>query len=302
MNLRGRRKKWWLLGAAVFVVVAGILGYGFAETFHIEIKRFTITSPDLPIGFDGTRIALVTDIHRGGFFSQDRVGRLVERVNALHPDLVILGGDYVYVKTDYEASCFAELAKLVAPLGRFVVLGNHDYGEYDDKNRTTDKGRGDPAAAIAAVETAGLTLLDNRAVWVTKAGGRIRIGGVGDYKEDAPQLAPTTEGTTRRDFVILVSHNPDFAEELPAGAVDLTLSGHTHGGQVTFFGLWAPSLPSEYGQKYRTGLVVTERTTVIVSNGIGTIFPPIRLFARPQIVEVTLRSSAASAVGPAVRP
>jgi hypothetical protein len=72
------------------------------------------------------------------------------------------------------------------------------------------------------------------------------------------------------------------------------LSGHTHGGQVTFFGLWAPYLPSDYGQKYRTGLVVTENTTVIVSNGIGTIFPPIRFFAPPQIVEIILQSSPAA--------
>ncbi len=68
------------------------------------------------------------------------------------------------------------------------------------------------------------------------------------------------------------------------------LSGHTHGGQVTFFGLWAPYVPSDYGQKYRTGMVANDATTVIISNGVGTsTIPPIRLFARPQIVVVTLR-------------
>ncbi len=222
---------------------------------------------------------LLTDIHRGAFFSQDRVRKLVERVNALEPDLVVLGGDYVYANTDYEASCFAELAHLQAPLGRFAVLGNHDYGEYRPSDRSGGSEgsgsdiAGDLTPAIEAVQSAGITLLDNRAVWVEKAGGRIRVGGVGDYQEDTPDLAPTVEGTSAGDFVLLVSHNPDYAEELPIGAVDLVLSGHTHGGQVTFFGLWAPSLPSEYGQKYRTGLVVTEATTVIVSNGIGTILP-----------------------------
>jgi predicted MPP superfamily phosphohydrolase len=290
------------------VVVAGVLAYGFVESHRIEVKRYTVTSPDVPAGFDGTRVVLLTDIHRGAFFSQDRVRRLVERVNALRPDLVVLGGDYVYANTDYEASCFAELARLQAPLGRFAVLGNHDYGEYradggggsssGTSDGTRPGGATDPSPAIEAIRGAGITLLDNRAVWVEKAGRRIRVGGVGDYQEDTPDLAPTVEGTSAGDFVLLVSHNPDYAEELPIGAVDLVLSGHTHGGQVTFFGLWAPSLPSEYGQKYRTGLVVTEATTVIVSNGIGTIFPPIRFFARPQIVEITLRSGPPAALQP----
>jgi len=294
MNLRPRRWKWWLVGLAVLVVVAALLGSGFAETYRVEIKRFTVTSPDVPAAFDGTRIALITDIHRGAFFSQGRVGRLVERVNSLKPDVVVLGGDYVYADVDYEASCFAELASLEAPLGRFAVLGNHDYGEYE----TGDTGGTDPTSAIEAIKGAGLTLLDNQAIWVMKADARIRVGGVADYDEGIPQLAPTIGGTSPRDFVILLSHNPDIAEDLPAGAVDLMLSGHTHGGQVTFFGLWAPHLPSKYGQKYRTGLVTTGSTTVIVSNGVGTIFPPIRLFARPQIVEVTLRSGPSTALRP----
>lgn len=313
---RPRWKRWWVLALAVFVVVAGIIGYGYAETYRIEVKRFTITSPDVPAAFDGARIVLLTDIHRGWFFSQARVSKLVERVNALQPDLVVLGGDYVYANVDYEASCFAELARLQAPLGRFAVLGNHDYGEYDDGVRGgggsdsgpddsggpgeggRDGSSADPASAIEAIQGAGMTLLDNQAVWVEKAGSRMRLGGVGDVQEDTPEFAPTVEETNAGDFVLLVSHNPDYAEELPIGAVDLVLSGHTHGGQVTFFGLWAPSLPSEYGQKYRTGLVVTEATTVIVSNGIGTIFPPIRFFARPQIVEITLRSGPSAALHP----
>ncbi|MFH0915713.1 MAG: metallophosphoesterase, partial [bacterium] len=108
--------------------MAAVLAYGFAESYRIEVKQFTVTSPDVPAGFDGTRIVLLTDIHRAAFFSQSRVRELVERVNALKPDLVVLGGDYVYANTDYEASCFAELALLEAPLGRFAVLGNHDYG------------------------------------------------------------------------------------------------------------------------------------------------------------------------------
>jgi predicted MPP superfamily phosphohydrolase len=273
------------------MVIIAVLAYGFAETYWIRVKEYAFTDPDLPAAFDGTRIVLLTDIHRGPFFSQARVAALVERVNALEPDLLVLGGDYVFTDTGYAQSCFAELKNLRAPLGCFAVLGNHDYEEYGGDI-------GDPSPVIEAIAGAGITLLREDGVWIEHEGTRIRIGGVSDYTEDFPVLAPTLEGTSEDDFVLLVSHNPDFAETLPAGAVDLVLAGHTHGGQVTFFGLWAPYLPSEYGQKYRTGVVVTENTTVIVSNGIGTsTILPIRLFARPQIVVITLESDTARDAG-----
>lgn len=88
--------------------------------------------------------------------------------------------------------------------------------------------------------------------------------------------------------MILLSHNPDYAEQLNTDLVDLQLSGHTHGGQVTLFGRWAPLLSSAYGQKYRSGVVSTAHTVVVVSKGIGTITPPVRLFCRPEIVLVRL--------------
>lgn len=287
---RSRRlNRWWTVALAFLVVIAALLGYMFAESFWIEVERYELSSPQVPAEFDGTKIILLTDIHRGWFFSQDRVRNLADKVNGLHPDLIALTGDYVYVSTDYESSCFAELAALEAPLGRFAVLGNHDYAEHSSDGDTTD-----PSAAIQAIKAAGIDLLDDRGVWVEREGERIRIGGVSDYKMGLPDLAPTIDGTTPADLVILLDHNPDYAETLPAGAVDLVLSGHTHGGQVTFFGLWAPHLPSEYGQKYRTGVVRNGDTTVIVSNGLGTIFPPMRFFARPQIVEITLRHADSS--------
>jgi predicted MPP superfamily phosphohydrolase len=269
------------------------LGYGFAETYRLEVKEYTFVSADLPEAFDGTRIAFVSDIHRGVFLSQERVRRLVDRVNALKPDLIVLGGDYVFANTDYEASCFEELARLNAPLGRFAVLGNHDYGEHDKDDAN------DPSGAIHGAHDAGITLLRNEGVWLQKDGERIRVGGVGDYTQDRPQIAPVLAGTVADDFVLLISHNPDFAEKIPTGMVDLTLAGHTHGGQVTIFGRWAFHVPSDYGQKYRTGVVTNDATTVIVSNGVGTsTLVPIRILARPQIVVVTLRMESPSPVQP----
>jgi predicted MPP superfamily phosphohydrolase len=135
---------------------------------------------------------------------------------------------------------------------------------------------------------AGIRLIDNEAYWLEKNGGRIKVGGVGDYLEDIQDIEPTIADVNKNDFVVLVTHNPDYVEEMGTDKVDLVLAGHNHGGQVTFFGLWAPILPSKYGQKYRTGIVEVDGAKVIVSNGVGTITPPVRFFARPQIIIVDL--------------
>jgi len=279
---RSRRRS--LLRVTIAVVVAAVLvfaGYSYAETYRLEVKGYTYSGGDVPPAFDGLRIAFVTDIHRSGFFRQGRVERIVGRVNALAPDLILLGGDYVYGGTDYEDDCFQALARLRAPLGVFAALGNHDYGAYDKNGK-------DLAPVYAAARSAGITLLRNEGLWLHKGEARLRLAAVADLQEDLPDLAPAIDDAKPGDLAILVSHNPDYAEQLPPGAVDLVLAGHTHGGQVTFFGLWAPYLPSDYGQKYRTGAVSVNGATVIVSNGVGIIFPPLRFFARPQIVVVTL--------------
>jgi len=274
------RNRWWIPAFVALLVVSVLLGYSLAETYRLEFKEVAFADPDVPPGFDGVRVAFITDIHRGPYFSQDRVRKLVERVNALKPDMIILGGDYVYGDTAYMASCFSELRELKAPFGRYAVLGNHDYGDYQ-------------GPTIDIVRKSGISLLYDEGVWLDKDGDRIRIGGVSDLQLDLPRIGPVTNGTEESDFVLLVSHNPDFAEQLEPGAVDVMLSGHTHGGQVTFFGLWAPYLPSDYGQKYRTGRVEMGATTVFISNGVGTsTFLPVRFFARPQVLMFTLERTA----------
>jgi uncharacterized protein len=274
-------------------MVAGVFwttSCGLLDTFHVETVEYTCDSPDIPAAFDGVRIAFISDIHRGPFYSESQVGQLVDRVNALDTDLILLGGDYVYTGTKYEASCFSQLSRLRAPLGCFAILGNHDYGRPDSANPG-------PGLAIKAAAEAGIPLLRNQGFWLEKDGQRIRLGGVADYKASTSRLGPIVKGTDKSDFVLLLSHNPDFSEQLPKDQVDLVLAGHTHGGQVTLFGIWAPHVSSEYGQKYRTGIVRNDVTTVIVSNGVGVSTPlPIRIYAPAQIVVVTLHNAPAASV------
>lgn len=264
----------------IFVCAGFFIFYIFIEPHWIKIHRIRLVNQDLPASFDGTNIAFISDIHHGPYFSLRRVKRLVAKVNGLQPDIAIFGGDYVHRDAKYIVPCFGELRNVKAPLGKFGVLGNHDHWEGAALTRKSMAG-------------AGISLLDNRAAWIYRDGARIKIGGVGDLTEDFQDLAPTLEDIREDDFIILVSHNPDFAEQLTTRKVDVMLCGHTHGGQVALFGLWAPLVPSRYGQKYRTGIVDTALTKVIISNGIGTITPPVRFFARPEIILLTLKRAGA---------
>jgi uncharacterized protein len=264
--------KLMITAALLLFLICFVIFYSFfIEPYWIEIKRIPLTDQDIPPSFRNTTIVFLSDIHHGPLFSLERVKKLVAMVNHLNPDIVLLGGDYIHQHSKYIRPCFRELANIHTAYGTFGVLGNHDH--WESKELT-----------IQSMTQAGIHLLDNRGYWIHKNNEKIKIGGVGDLWEDTQDLGPVTGDTKKEDFVILVSHNPDFAEILTTDNIDIMVSGHTHGGQVTLFGLYAPHIPSVYGQKYRTGTVQTEKTTVFISNGIGTIKPRVRLFCRPQIL------------------
>jgi predicted MPP superfamily phosphohydrolase len=265
----------WKTALTVFSIPVLLLAYAFFEPYLLKESVTHVRDADIPEGFTGKKIVFISDIHHGPFFSRQRVAGLVKRANGLGADIILLGGDYVHRGPQYIIPCFEELSRLSAPLGVYGVLGNHDHWE-------------GAALTRQKMKEAGITLIDNRAVWVESGGGRIRVGGVGDYWEDVPDIRSALEGTSEEDFVMLVSHNPDVAAAFDARGVDLLLAGHTHGGQVTLFGLWAPLVPSNYGQRFRGGTIKTGSTTVLVSSGVGTVTPPVRFFARPEIHLIVL--------------
>ena len=273
------KKTKFLIVFSVLLIPVIALAYAFfIEPYLIEVKEVTLASPDIPHSFDGKRIVFVSDIHNGAYFSRERVADLVTQINGMKPDLVILGGDYASRDSPSTSVCFEELKKLQAPLGKYGVLGNHDYWAGG-------------VEALQAMNGAGITPLDNSGLWVYSGSERIRLGGVADLWRGKPDFIPTINAANLSDYVILVSHNPDYAEELETSRVDIVLSGHTHGGQVTLFDLWAPYMPSDYGQKYKGGFARTAYTEVYVTRGIGMTFLPIRFFARPEITVLTLKSA-----------
>ena len=276
---RPRRRRLWLLaGAVVLLACVALVGVMLLEARSLRVNRVTFRSADVPAAFDGLRVAFVSDIHYGSFIARERVRETVDRVNALHPDLIVLGGDYIYRKESASdiGPVFDELARLRAPFGVYGILGNHDHALLEVN----------VAPVMAA---AGVQELYDDGVWLRRGGSRLRLSGLSGLTEDRLTIAQALDGATAEDFVLLADHSPDVAESLGGAPVDLLLAGHTHGGQVTAFGLWAPFVPSRYGQKYRVGLVTDGPVPVFVTTGVGTIVLPLRFFARPEVVLLTLR-------------
>ncbi|MCZ3365156.1 MULTISPECIES: metallophosphoesterase [Methanobacterium] len=263
------------IGLAIIIIMTSFMVYSLIEPYWIQTEEVTIESNQIPAQFDGKKIVFISDVHMGSwpFFDQERTQDLVNQVNGLHPDIILLGGDYVSDDPPYVNSSFTELSKLKAPLGVYCVLGNND-----PRNES-----------LEAIKNTNITYIGNTGLWMEYHGAKIRIGGVGDIQTDIQDQDSAVGDANENDFMILLSHNPDFFPLADKSKVDLMLSGHTHGGQITFFGIWAPDTHSQYGNKYRTGVIKENNSTLVVSNGIGTIMLPMRFFARPQIVVIDLK-------------
>lgn len=291
--LTSRRQFLKYSAGAGLIFVPGSLGtYSTViEPGELVLRRYNAPIRDLPTRFEGLTIAQISDTHYGPYVSLRYLERMVERVNALQPDLIALTGDYVLHSPraiDYGVQVFS---KLRARLGIAGVLGNHDHWEGADEIR----GR------FAGID---VPLIDNSRLFLTESGlvsdpsgDAIAIAGLGDLWEDRPSFAAALEGVPAAMPRVMLSHNPDTAEahEGDNHRVDLMLSGHTHGGQVSVPGRGALLLPSAYGRKYEGGWCEGPNFSAIVSRGVGMAYLPIRFGVPPEIVLVTLRRAAPNA-------
>jgi predicted MPP superfamily phosphohydrolase len=256
-----------------------------------RIRDYDITSPQLPEAFDGYRIAFASDFHLKSKFKERQLRGTVKALQALAPDVLMLGGDY-QEGCEYVGPLFDELAKATPPDGIYAVLGNNDYERCTQHIRET-------------MLEYGIILLEDSTAFIHRGADSIIVWGANAYagryatapkrdgidiRMDKSELSSQTPGyKTSKDFVILLTHTPDYIEEPEANIANLALAGHTHGGQVTLFGLYAPVTASKYGMRYRTGLKHNRQgIPIIISNGLGTSRRPIRMFAPTDIVIVTL--------------
>ena len=270
-----RRMRQIARGIVILGVLIALVHVGHAATLDRIIKytEVSFSAPNLPPEMDGYRIAFITDTHE---ISRERLNAVVDELNRRGVDLLLLGGDFARSAARVRQTVEI-LAQVQAADGIFGVEGNHD----------------DYVFLFALMEANGMVPLSNSGLHIRE---NFFLAGVEDYWNRSPNIALALQEAQPDDFVLLVSHNPDISMRQDTSAVCLILSGHTHGGQIAFFGIWAPYFTitrhlTAYGQRFRSGWAQSrDGTPVFVSRGTGEYMP--RVFARPEVILMTLHSHA----------
>ena len=250
---------------------------------HPRVVKLDISLGRWPERLSGFTIALLSDFHYDPYFSIHPIRASIGIVKALRPQLILLTGDFVSVpffgdpaKGAADADpCAAILKGLKAPHGVWAVMGNHD--AFTDPDRVT-----------AALKTQGIRVLANESIPVESDGARFWLGGVDDVLGKTADLDATLHNVPQSEAMVLMVHEPDYADRVARHPVDLQLSGHSHGGQVRL-----PLLPPLYlpdlGKKYVWGLYKIGGLMLYTNPGLGTVAVPARLNCPPEITLLTIR-------------
>ncbi|HEX6885925.1 MAG TPA: metallophosphoesterase [Planctomycetota bacterium] len=281
-----RRRLRRLLGGTLAGLCDAFFPTALGQSLHRRLLAqldVEVVEPDLPRLSSGTRlpsIAFLSDLHLGHYLTAADLERMAERLGALAPDLVCLGGDLINHHAEELELLWPALRHLSAPLGVYAVPGNHDYvhpGELDGWS--------------ARLEAHGVRVLRNRGLRLEHGGGTLWLCGVDDLTEGTPDLAQALTGRRPGEPTLLLSHHPDLFHEASARGVDLQLSGHTHAGQIRFFG-WAPLHHSRFG--WVNGLYSAGAARLYVGRGGGVTALPIRIGTRSEVTLLRPRGAAGS--------
>ena len=290
----------YLAGGLPFVAAT----YGFATgRLKYRIDRVDVPIKDLPKGLSGMKIVQLSDIHIGDFMPREEVRRAVQMANDLRPDLAVVTGDFISGENDPLEDCIVELSKLEAPLGTWGCNGNHEiYAGAED-------------AAQMLFRRHGMKLLRQQNVTVEHKREKFNLIGV-DYQRDHMVRGPhgpmleNVEQLIRRDMPnILLSHNPNSFRRAAELGVELSLAGHTHGGQVKFEIVDHSLTPARLITDFVAGLYHLpmgnqasvngngagsngngRKAFLYVNRGLGTFGMPVRIGVPPEITLLTLRA------------
>ncbi len=261
-----------------------------ADAALIEPNRPLVIRKDIfldrwPNRLTGFKIALLSDFHYDPVFSIHPIHSAVAVVNSLNPDLIALTGDFVSLRFSKRenriaahsaAPCAEILRTMNAPLGRWAVLGNHDH--------FTDGG-----VVTAALQARDIAVLGNRAVAIEHDGARFWLAGVHDVLSGTADPGEALKTVPPDEAVVLLAHEPDFADFVVRFPVDLQLSGHSHGGQVRL-PLVGPVFLPDMARKYVQGQYQVGNLKLYVNVGLGTVGLPVRWNCPPEITLLTLHS------------
>ncbi|MCL1873101.1 MAG: metallophosphoesterase [Clostridiales bacterium] len=270
-----------------FLIVLGLAFLLFwaryISTSGLVINDYIITNPNISSNWQGLRIVHISDIHYGRTVNEAYLRTLVDKINALNPDLVTFTGDLI--DNDYQHSkeeillITGLLSEIIAPSGKFAVVGNHDYYNRD---------------YFPVMEAAGFHVLANNYVVLGDEPERqLFLGGIANYSYDHLDLKEISQYLTaagERDYRIFLIHEGDAVDAiLPSCDLDLILGGHSHNGQVRLPFIGAVVKPP-FGRKYFDSYYRIGETDIFISNGIGTSTINFRFLNKPSINLYILQS------------
>jgi predicted MPP superfamily phosphohydrolase len=282
------------LGTAAILFLIVLFGITRGKHFY-RVRRETIYFPDLPEAFDGFTITQITDVHSGSFSDAAGVQKGLDLVNAQKSDVILFTGDLVNNKASEMDRWIPAFAKLEAPLGKFSVLGNHDYGDY--MQWETPQAKHANLNRLKQVHTEiGFRLLLDEAISIQKGGSSITLLGVENWGKGGfhkyGDLNKAIAGVPGDSFKILMSHDPSHWEGVTLDHhqhIHLTLAGHTHGMQfgIELFGFkWSPI---KYVYKQWAGLYQQKDRFLYVNRGFGFLGLKGRIGIWPEVAVITLK-------------
>lgn len=249
--------------------------YAVEEATSLSIERVEIRLARLPKRLDGLKIVHLSDVHHSPLTDLEHISRAVRLASSLEPDLVVLTGDFVSHQAEYISPVAAVLGRLESRFGSFACLGNHDHWT-------------DPEAVATSLDSHGIRVLINEGFRFTHDGSSFWLAGVDDYLVGRTDLEAALRGSFPDEMKLLLAHNPVIFRKAARRGVDLTLSGHTHGGQIRFTESQGGLLPR---RRFVAGLHSRGSSHIYVTRGIGTVVVPIRFQCPPEISLLTLRRS-----------
>lgn len=262
--------------AAAFAAPPAVFGAMFIQRNRVELREHKLEIPNLPAGLDGVRLVQLTDIHMGPFLSRRDLEYAVAMANEARAHVALVTGDLITSRGDPLDSCLDALAALRAEAGVFGCLGNHEqYADAQDYSETEGARR-------------GLRFLRGTVAPLRFANVTLNLAGVDYQRLREPYLVGAEKMIQPGAFNVLLSHNPDVFPVAVRQGYPLTISGHTHGGQVRVEILSADLNMARFYTPYVDGLYHEAGGSVFVSRGIGTIGIPARFGAPPEVSLLTL--------------
>jgi len=253
---------------------------GVVDRDDYEITDRVVKIKNLPDEFGGFTVGLVSDIHSSVFMTKEQMADYAAAVNELKTDIIFVPGDFVNSQTEEVYPCAEAFSALHAPYGVYGCLGNHDF--FADVDEVAKR-----------IDGCGIKLLRNDAVKISKGNSFINLVGVDDIPMNTnaeKYLGLALSAVTNASPRILLCHKPYYMDEFTARNIDLTLAGHTHGGQVVFARVGNLTIsPASLFSKYIWGLYRTGESQMYVTRGIGTVGVPIRINCPPELTRITLQ-------------